>query len=119
MNWKKFLKPDWRRIVLTLIIILIFPLPYWNGTLCEQCLEEPCSPCPDTNFDPALIGWYFTWRSSFYGHGRVIGWHNQALNVLEGILMKLLIIGLPISYLLSCLIIWVYDKYRKKRIRQT
>jgi len=114
MTLKQFLKPDWRKIVLTLIIILIFPLPYWNGTLCEQCWEEPCPPCPDTNFGPALIGWYLTWKDSFYGHARVIGWHNQALNVLQGILIQLLIIGLPISYLLSCLIIWIYDKRKKK-----
>ncbi len=114
MNWKKFLKPDWRKIVITIIFILIFPLPYWNGTFCEQCWEEPCPPCPDTNFNPALIGWYFTWRGSFYGSRRIIGWHNQALNVLEGILMKLLIIGLPISYFFSCLMAWVYDKVKKK-----
>lgn len=75
-------------------------------------MDEPCPPCPDTNFGPALIGWWFAWRGSFYGHSRLIGFHHQAIIVLRGILLKLLIIGLPISYIISCSAIWIYNKYK-------
>lgn len=114
MKWKEFLKPDWRKILITLILILIFPLPYWNGILCEQCFSEPCPPCPDTNFDSALIGWYFTWQGAFSGHSARVGFNNVALGVLQGIIIQLVIIGLPISYLISCLIVWVYERVKKK-----
>ena len=115
MNWKDFLKPTKVKIILTIISILIFPLPFWNGTLCEQCINEPCPPCPDTNFGPALIGWWLEWGDSFQGYQKLIGWHNQAINVLEGLILELLIIGLPVSYLLSCLIIFTYDKFKRRK----
>jgi hypothetical protein len=115
MKWKEFLKPSKSKIILTLILLLIFPLPYWNGTLCERCDVEPCPSCPDTNSGPALIGWWLTWGDSFSGHAGLIGWHNQAINVLSGILLGLLIIGLPISYFLSCLIIFTYNRFRGKK----
>lgn len=114
MNCKEFLRPTKNKIILTIVLILIFPLSYWNGTLCERCLDGSCPPCPDTNFGPALIGWWFTWRGSFYGHSKLIGSHNLAIGVLKGILIKVLIIGLPISYLISCLIVNFYDKFKRK-----
>jgi len=107
MTLKQFLKPDWRKIVITLFFILIFPLQYWNGILCEMCVPpQPCS-CSPFNFGPAIIGWYFTWEDNIGG--------SFAMDVLQGILIQLLLIGLPISYLLSCLIIWIYDKYKGKK----
>jgi hypothetical protein len=107
MNWKEFLIPEWRKIVLTIIFILVFPLQYWNGILCEMCTPEiePCS-CSSFNFGPAIIGWYFAWKGNIGG--------SYAMDVLQGIVIQLLLIGLPISYLLSCLIVWVYDKVKKK-----
>ncbi|MFH8080414.1 MAG: hypothetical protein QXO84_00840 [Candidatus Aenigmatarchaeota archaeon] len=108
MDLKGFFKLEKNKIILTLVILLIFPLPYWNGILCERCEKEPCPKCPDTNFGPALLGWWFTWKGSFYGHSKIIGNYHLALNVLEKILLQLLIIGLPVSYLISCFIFWFF-----------
>lgn len=116
MTAKEFFKPTKGKIILTIIFILIFPLPYWNGILCERCLDEPCPPCPDTNFSPSLIGWYFTWGGAgFYRDTRLASTFNPAIDVLSEILITLLIIGLPISYLCSCSIVFVYKKIKKTR----
>jgi hypothetical protein len=83
--------------------------------LCERCLSEPCPPCPDTNFNPALIGWYLTWQGAFSGQATTIGTDNLALGVLYGIITQLIIIGLPISYLISCSIAYFYKSKKKSK----
>jgi len=94
MNWKEFLKPDWRKIVLMFIFVMLtsiiknlgilvrteiidyygFPFPFYG----KAGLFEPPQPYR-TFFDPiALIG------------------------------------NIIILYLLSCLIVWIYKKVKKK-----
>jgi hypothetical protein len=114
MMLKEFLRPSKEKIILTILLLLIFPGCYWNGILCERCDMEPCF-CPNTDCGPALIGWYITWGNSFSGNSVTIGWNNVAMDVLGQIITGLLIVGLPISYLLSCLIIFIYNKYRGKK----
>ncbi|MCX6819396.1 MAG: hypothetical protein NT129_05375 [Candidatus Aenigmarchaeota archaeon] len=104
MSWKEVLKPNKEKATLTIIILLFFPFPYWNGIVCEQCMDEVCV-CPNTDFG-GLIGWYFTWGSSE---------NTLSSTALMEFLSGFLVIGLPVSYFLSCLIIFAYNRYRGKK----
>jgi len=102
MDWKEFLKPDWRKIVLTVIIFLLITfLPLLLGfcapisTLVggKQCLLviQPLFmflPSGSISYKPIATGLYFV--PSLY-------W----------------ILDIIFYYLLSCLIVWIYDKLKK------
>jgi len=101
MNWKQFLKPDRRKIVLTMIITIVWILFL---RLLVSTMKYLCKMCPDVcseNFVNYLIVPIpcpcCVSLSQVYS--------NYLWN---------LILPLIISYLLSCLIIWIYEKLRKK-----
>jgi ribose/xylose/arabinose/galactoside ABC-type transport system permease subunit len=101
MKIKQFLKPDWRKIVifalLTLFSFLItygttfliyrgFPLPY-SFKMCEYPIYSlPCKNCPN---DLTCFG--------------------------EEFHLLFLSFDIIVFYLLSCLIVWIYDKVKKKK----
>lgn len=83
MNWKEFLKPDWRKIVITIFLYIsdyfAVPIPYHS----IQVLTKS-----------AIVLWLSIAIMVFY--------------------------DLFLSYLISCFIVWFYDKMKKrkkKRIR--
>ena len=86
MDWKEFLKPDWKKIVITVILTILtnwilFPSFFWiefdiNPYI--NCLGENCY------VKPAKI---------------------------PNILILILFV---FYYLLSCFIVWVYNKHLKK-----
>jgi len=81
MNWKQFLKPDWRKIVLT-ILLMILPTIFIKG------ITSILHSCPVGTINcPPLFDW-----ESF---------------------VVMFTISLIITYLLSCLIVWIYDKVKK------
>jgi len=104
MNWKKFLKPDWRKIVLALVLSLILPFFSTSGW---DCTETPCG-------------------SHYFYIMPIVGGFVNLMEFLkrlilsgvpfEALLMPLILflISFIISYLLSCLIVWIYDKVKKK-----
>ena len=81
MNVKQFLKPDWRKIVLTIVLMIIPSLFITSYSI----YVASCVGC----------GYFFNFESF-------------------GILF---VISLIITYLLSCFIVWVYDKFRKKKVK--
>jgi hypothetical protein len=121
MNWKKFLKPDWKKIVILIIIFLIIPIPdlffmyaprgpqtcyewYPNGT-------EVNTSCPADvyrgNEIPSLnlIGLIIDLIISPTNNSNSSSIEEEPL---------ITIIFLIISYIISCLIVWIYDKNFKK-----
>jgi hypothetical protein len=103
MNIKQFLKPDWRKIVIFVIIFSLLPVfPYYNIQL--QCFAGPCPPIVEYK---SLIELQSLGTNYFNDLGRVF------LNVPYHLII--LILGLLISYLISCLIIWIYYKAKKKK----
>ncbi|OGI12138.1 hypothetical protein A3K64_02280 [Candidatus Micrarchaeota archaeon RBG_16_36_9] len=104
MSWKKFLKPDWRKIIVFIFLFLIsssyridpkgindyfyeisieyyfwgLPIPFYSCMFLEEYLVSPLTPSPICN-----------------------------------IAFELLIPNLIFWYLTSCLIVWIYDKFRK------
>lgn len=95
MNWKGFLKPDWRKIsmlfilefFLTFIALLFgFKLPIWAVYLIA----------PNVLYLETTVTSLFTSPVELSLHGTVSN-----------------VIVLFYRYILSCLIIWIYDKVRK------
>jgi len=94
MSWKEFLKPNWRKIGLTILFIILlfifsgYWLPrsdfFWIQTIMGDCLGRGgmMGPCPFL--------------------------FEQTPNLNAFILIFVL------GYLISCLIICIYDKVKKK-----
>jgi hypothetical protein len=99
MNWKKFLKPDWRKIVIFIIIfILLFFIPILP--------TSTVLPTPVGAKGGSGIVWKSIYSEISTGYGMLIK---------RIFYMKIpIIISLIISYLLSCLIVLIYDEVRKK-----
>lgn len=100
MDWKDFFKPDWNKIVLFVILFLILPTPSY---VIYPCTLEFGSYCPPP-------GWTII---PFTGFGILI-------DTLEGQFNSNystpFLFSLITSYLLSCLIVFAYNKYRGKKL---
>jgi hypothetical protein len=102
MNWKEFLKPDWEKIVITVIItaawILFLRFIISNTVvLCEMCPDT----CPEGNYVNYLIV------------PKLCPCCVSLSEVYENYLWNL-IIPFIFSYFISCLIIWIYNRMKKK-----
>ncbi len=99
INLKQFLKPDWRKIVVFVVLSIIssiYPMTFSVGELYfpYRGLPLPVYACIEGFSDVNL--------------------QTPPMRPCE-IFYQFLIINLIISYLLSCLIVWIYDKLRKKK----
>ena len=113
---KQFLKPDWRKILVTIIIFILFfffwyyffnwlpSVPEWFGCcnsieegkkISEICEDMP-GCCTIENFEEKC-------NSIFNSRKERIFYNNM-----------ILFIFFILSYLISCFIIWIYDKVKKK-----
>jgi hypothetical protein len=117
MNWKQFLKPDRRKIIITIIIFLLV-IVYWfygswgfiecglwpggseSGSLCEPSYSLPWESCSFHCGKPDAI---ISIMIEIYPILLII-WNLASISI--------------IPYLLSCIISWLYDSYRKPRKKQ-
>ena len=97
MNWKEFLRPDWRKMVLIVIFNLIFF--YFVGW-------SPCAIISRPSYCRTLETIIFIFQPTFI-IGTKFGYGD--LPLIFGF-----IISLFYQYLLSCPIVWIYDKVKKK-----
>lgn len=89
MNWKEFLKPDWRKII-AFIILGIFLLLISNQLgYCELGIPLSFTSCTYYEYPVGGI------RDQFY--------------------VFPFILNLIFWYLLSYLIVWIYDKVKKEK----
>jgi len=96
MTIKQFLKPDWRKFV---IFLLFFILTYiW------------VYDCGDINSSISCEAHGFP--MTYWSHYTISKIPLQAENTIS---YFELIADLIIWYLLSCLVIWIYDKVKKKK----
>ncbi len=112
MNWKQFLKPNRKKIVIVIFITLWLFWSYLNGG------ESYTGPTFLIHF--LLIGVYqlaifvFPWMILVYKTGLTTDipmWARFIIIILGSFIY---------SYILSCLIVWVYDNIKKKiLIRRT
>jgi hypothetical protein len=98
MNLKQFLKPDWRKIVIMLIFLGLSFLYYHEVGATNVIMVNHGAPL--NYFEIAYI------RNS----GGVEGLPPTFEIIYFG-----LIIDLIIWYILSCFIVWIYDKIKKKK----
>jgi hypothetical protein len=100
MNWKEFLKPSWIKIVLLLIFLVLsfFKTDYPFSS------DSP-------SFSHGFPLYYLTEGYDWWSYPE---WQTSPRKIRD-ILYFNLFIDLIFWYLLSCLIIWVYDKVKKKK----
>ena len=100
MTLKQFLKPDWRKIVVFLIIIFIIlmfvGIPIYGETQCM--IGAYPTECP-VYISVVSINDFLECKE-FGKCGQFFAY-------------EYFILELVISYLLSCLIIWFYERFRK------
>lgn len=92
MSWKEFLKPDWRKICIWIIISIIIILTIFVENI----------------FFHLRTGKFYGYPFPFYATGGVVSPKWLA------IFTPTFWINIFIAYLLSCLIVWIYDKGKKK-----
>jgi hypothetical protein len=99
MNWKEFLKRDPKKMI---IVTILGYFSYLYGL--DFCYMPPC---PEGMGCVQVCGYRanpFLWGPGFifFGHG-------------EAKLISLIILGIIYWYLISCLIVWIYDRLKKKK----
>jgi len=97
MSLKEFLMPDWRKIV---VFILLFIVVTYIGL------------STITGIGPKSLWWSEKGIPLFYIHEGDYGPHSPGFYIVNFLID--LITYIVISYLLSCLIVWGYDKLKKK-----
>jgi len=96
MTLKQLLRPDWRKILIFVIIFVIsINVPFLSMIIMGGLETE--------------IQWY-SLSLPILGclRGRIYDWNCSGVT-------GFLILVIILDYLLSCLIVWVYDKLKKKR----
>jgi len=93
MNSKKFLKPTISKIIAAIFILIIF-VPFINYDTGIRCIA---APCPASANGSIVIWLIFSYNFQIYS-----------------ISYAALIIGIILSYLLSCIIIFAINKTRKR-----
>lgn len=92
MNWKEFLKPDWRKILLFVILsILLSAIPNFVIEIPVFCGLSFGIPLP----------FYCSLILPFDFNG--------------GFVITNLFVDIIFWYLLSCLIVWIYGKLKKEK----
>ena len=90
MNWKEFLKPNWKKIMIMIILLLISSI-----RIPKVCLFIGTS-CPESYGLPLV----------FYEIGYLDNVTNSPINF---------IIDLIFWYIVSCIVVTIYDKFKKKK----
>jgi hypothetical protein len=104
MTLKKLLKPDWRKILIFVVTLLILPFPQ-PILICQY--PGPCRWELSSLYGNEIISTISMSINDIYTGGH----HSQ--QVFNFIFFT--IVGLIISYLylLSCLIVRIYDKFKR------
>jgi len=99
MTLKQFLKPDWRKIVIIIFIIISLLIPW------VFMRTGPGTGMDIEHFTFFLFSWIFL--PLFQPCGYISGSICSTI--------PFFVIHVIYWYFLSCLIIWIYDKVKKKK----
>jgi len=97
MNWKQFLKPNWRKILIFVILIFLSSFFIWNFL-----------PVEWMGIGFPIPFYEMQWGAPAFGISQQPV--ETSINSIG------LIADIIFWYLMSCLIVWFYDKFRKKSI---
>lgn len=102
MNWKEFFKPTIKKIIFFIILFILTSLiPSRSFIIVESFCGYPDGICLDEARGLPIS--YYQLAS-----GGIGGWNYG------GLIYPFLVIDLIFWYLVSCPIIWIYDKVRKR-----
>jgi hypothetical protein len=131
MNLKQFLKPDWRKIVIFVILSFLsfsfwflyntgFTPPDARRDCCNIEIESNNNSCqkiigniiinPNDIYLTSLRKMYFNKTPDY-----VCSEYNLIIQNGQRLFIEISFLILLVSYLLSCLIIWIYDKVKVKK----
>jgi len=122
MNLKQFLKPDWRKIVVFVVLAIltfgskIISDMYTKVCACYEiggCVCEPRSIVGIISDASYIILFLPIAFVDLNVHYLIQGGLGEVLNFLSFWIYIKLIIGGIWLYLISCLIIWIYEKFKK------
>ena len=109
MKLKQFLKPDWKKIVLTIIISLFF-IGYWTYTFFQGLFSCPLIVGLERSCNYTYYELPWETCTTYCGKPDIL------TSIMIAIYPILWFFGIfVIPYPLSCLIVWIYDKARKKK----
>lgn len=121
MNWKEFLKPDYRKIMI-FIALMIITNYLLKGLSGNTEINMSLGPW-DRNGYPFVFLYEIqhflgqpisnTYATSWFPIGTIII-QESSVQIL-GLNIPLLISDIVIWYVISCFIVWIYDKFRKKK----
>jgi Sec-independent protein secretion pathway component TatC len=97
MKWRELLKPDWRKVIIFILFLIPFSLMFFISNQGEENLVDKCM--------------YYTIPLSCPSWQGCMEEHYFMCSIL---LMAFFITPLIILYIFSCLIVWIYDKRKKK-----
>ena len=107
MNWKEFLKPNWKKIIMLVVFLVFFSFagsryPFWSA-LCDPCGCFNNLGYPLSFYEESAIGAEFG-LDRFSCGTRVTNYN-----------VGFLVFDIFVWYLISCLIVWAYFKIREKK----
>ncbi len=114
MDYKEFLRPDWRRILLAILIILFMPITTdYIFVDCAPCETPPCD-CPGGG---PVIGNLFSEIMNYAsGSNYCIFCNKTHYANFSRNQMTTLFFYIIISYPISCLTIYVWDKFKVRKM---
>ncbi len=122
MNWKQFLKPDWRKIIIFVILILIVhftiglipkgKIPYIENLETNECEQYGgrCYGLGDFVYDDCEM---HDMISLQYTCPRIFVNTQCCLEIIPPINYLRSFSFIFVSFLISCLIVWVWDNWEK------
>jgi hypothetical protein len=114
MTPKQFLKPNWRKIVVFIIIITIgFLIPLIPAYCDVSPFAGICAPEMTCNYN-----WFQLIRFSdlfeSYGARQPCGIVNYDSNI-SYLSFSIIVVDIIFWYIMSCFIVCIYDKVKKKK----
>ena len=103
MKVKDFFKPDWVKIILTVILFLFLPNFYYNAISCFSL------DCP-------AVGWNLIYAYGLYFLQISSKFFPDLISINNYFRWYVVLIQIIVSYLISCLIIYAYNKVRNNKI---
>jgi len=107
MSWKEFLKPDWRKIVVLILLLIIFTVPVRTMS---QSYPKYVS-IHGLPFEYLEVGHDYT-IESFFGITYIGISSNYMLSYFA---LAFFILDIILWYIISCFIFWIYGKIREKK----
>jgi len=112
---KEFLKPDWKKVLIFLIILVLsISIGGKFGAICIDFPRRDLPTCRIGCGDTALL-FLPLWSLSFFAPCTTLQGLFIDVFLQSNILFYTVVLNVPYWYLLSCLLIFAWNKFRKRK----